>query len=137
MTEIKTDGTTFDDAMADLAVATLVVVSRLNNLYSSVHPAIVWNESASVKEAMRISAVIKTVIDNLNTEVGLTDDVLDNEINRLDNLYSSVHPAIVWNESASVKEARRISSEVEFIKNKIIDVKKLIHEIDAYYGETE
>ena len=87
MTEIKikTTETSFDvdDAMTDLAVATLVVVSRLNNLYSS------------------------------------------------------VHPAIVWNESASVKEARRISSEVEFIKNKIIDVKKLIHEIDAYYDETE
>ena len=83
--EIKTDGTTFDvdDAMTDLAVTILVVVSRLDNLYASVHPAIVWNENNAV-------------------------------------------------------EARRISSEVEFIKNKLIGVKKLIHEIDAYYdAETE
>ena len=58
-------------------------------------------------------------------------------VGRLDNLYASVHPAIVWNTNASVKEAMRISSEIEFIKNKLIKIKTLIHEIDAYYDETE
>ena len=134
--EIKTTGTIFDidDAMTDLAVSALVVRTRLNNLYSSVNPTIVWNENDTVREARRISAEVKTVIDNLqnNTEVGLTDDLLDREIDRLNNLYSSVNPTIVWNENDTVREARRISAEVEFIKNKLIHIKTLIHEIDAY-----
>ena len=144
MTEIKikttdetsNDVSSVDDAMAELAVTILVVVSRLNTLYESIHPAIVWNESASVKEAMRISAAIKTVIDNLNTE-GLSDDILDREINRLDNLYNSVRPAIVWHENNATREARRTSEEIKFIKNKLIDVKKLIREIDECYDENE
>ena len=56
---------------------------------------------------------------------------------RLNNLYASVHPAIVWRETDSVREARRISAEVEFIKNKLIKIKELIHKIDEYYAETE
>ena len=138
--EIKTTGTTFDvdDAIAELAISTLAVFGRLDNLYSSVHPAIVWNENADVTEARRISAEVKTVIDNLqNMEGELTYDLLDREIDRLDNLYSSVHPAIVWNENADVTEALRISSEIEFIKNKLIDIKALGHKIDAYYDENE
>ena len=83
--EIKTTGTTFDvdDAIAELAISTLAVFGRL------------------------------------------------------DNLYSSVHPAIVWNETDAVREARRISSEVEYIKNKLIEIKALGHKIDVYYAEAE
>ena len=37
----------------------------------------------------------------------------------------------------AVREARRISSEVEYIKNKLIDIKALGHKIDVYYAEAE
>ena len=135
--EIETTGTAFDvdTSMAELAASVFAVTGRLNNLYASVHPAIVWRETDSVREARRISGEIKSAIDNL--KVGLTDDVLDREIVRLNNLYASVHPAIVWRETDSVREARRISAEVEFIKNKLIKIKELIHKIDEYYAETE
>ena len=138
--EIKTAETTFDieNAMTVLRLSIISAHGRLNDLYASVNPKIVWYENASVKEARRISAAIKTVIDNLQNTEGLADDVLDREINHLNDLYASVNPKIVWHENASVKEARRISSEVEVIKNKLIYIKALIHEIDAYYdAETE
>ena len=73
--EIKKAETTFDidDAMVEIAASVYVTLSRLSNLYASVHPAIVWNENDAVREARRISAEVKTVIDNLqNTEGGLT-----------------------------------------------------------------
>lgn len=138
--EIKTTGTAFDvdDAVIALAASVYVTRSHLDDLYASVHPAIVWCENASVREARRISSELKRVIDNLqNMEVGLTYDLLDREIDRLSNLYASVHPAIVWNETDAVREALRISSEIEFIKNKLIDIKALGHKIDAYYDENE
>ena len=138
--EIKKAETTFDidDAMVEIAASVYVTLSRLSNLYASVHPAIVWNENAGVREARRISSEVKTVIDNLqNTEGGLTYETIDREIDRLSRLYASVHPAIVWNETDAVREARRISSEVEYIKNKLIDIKALGHKIDVYYAEAE
>lgn len=58
-------------------------------------------------------------------------------ISHLNDLYASVHPAIVWNENDAVREALRISSEIEFIKNKLIDIKALGHKIDEYYAENE
>ena len=58
-------------------------------------------------------------------------------LSRLTNLYASVNPAIVWNETDEVREARRIAGEVKFIVNKIIYVKELGHKIDEYYAETE
>ena len=127
-----------DDAVTGLAASVYATISRLSNLYASVHPAIVWNENDAVREARRISSEVKTVIDNLqNMEGELTYDLLDREIDRLSNLYASVHPAIVWNENDAVREALRISSEIEFIKNKLIDIKELGHKIDEYYAENE
>ena len=58
-------------------------------------------------------------------------------LGHLDNLYSSVNPAIVWNETDEVREARRIAGEVKFIVNKLIYVKELGRKIDEYYAETE
>ena len=125
-----------DDAVIGLAASVYVTISHLNDLYASVHPAIAWNENDAVREARRISSEVKTVIDNLqNMEGELTYDLLDREIDRLSNLYASVHPAIVWNENDAVREALRISSEIEFIKNKLIDIKALGHKIDEYYAE--
>ena len=125
-----------DDAVIGLAASVYVTISHLNDLYASVHPAIVWNENDAVREARRISSEVKTVIDNLQNGE-LTYDLLDREIDRLSNLYASVHPAIVWNENDAVREALRISSEIEFIKNKLIDIKELGHKIDEYYAENE
>ena len=152
--EIETTGTSFDviaaitnDAITNLTfhtLAALATLDRLSNLYSSVHPTNVWNENDDVREARRISSEIKTVIDNLQNTEGLTDELLDREIDRLNSLHSSVHPTNVWNENDDVREARRISSDVEFIKNKLIsevefikneliNIKISIHEINAYY----
>ena len=125
-----------DDAVIGLAASVYVTISHLNDLYASVHPAIVWNENDAVREARRISSEVKTVIDNLQNGE-LTYDLLDREIDRLSNLYASVHPAIVQNENDAVREALRISSEIEFIKNKLIDIKELGHKIDEYYAENE
>ena len=136
----KTAEKTFDidDAMVDIAASIYVALGHLDNLYSSVNPAIVWNETDEVREARRIAGELKIVIDNLqNKEVELTYDMLDVEIARLDNLYSSVNPAIVWNETDEVREARRIAGEVKFIVNKLIYVKELGRKIDEYYAETE
>ena len=138
--ENKTAEKTFDidDAMVDIAASIYVALGHLDNLYSSVNPAIVWNETDEVREARRIAGELKIVIDNLqNTEGGLTYEMIDREIDRLSRLYASVHPAIVWNETDAVREARRISSEVEYIKNKLIDIKALGHKIDVYYAEAE
>ena len=137
--EIKTPETTFDieNAMTVLRLSIISAHGRLNDLYASIHPAIAWHENAYVREARRVSAELKIVIDNLqNTEIGFTDDVLDREIVRLNDLYASIHPAIAWHETSDVKEARRRSKEIEYIKNKLIYIKALIHEIDAYYDET-
>ena len=140
--EIKT-GTEFDAdlAMVDIAGAIYVAVSHLNNLYVSIHPA-VWHENDAA-EAKRISAEVKSIIDNLqNTEERfvlfeeLPYDLLDREIDHLNNLYSSIHPDIVWHENDAA-EARRISSEIEFIKNKLIYIKALGYKLDAYRDENE
>ena len=40
-------------------------------------------------------------------------------LNRLDRLYASVHPAIVLYENDSVREARRISTELKTVFNNI------------------
>ena len=127
-----------DDAVIGLAASVYVTISHLNDLYASVHPAIVWNENDAVREARRISSEVKTVIDNLqNMEGELTYDLLDREIDRLSNLYASVHPAIVWNENDAVREARRISSEVKTVIDNLVDIKALGHKIDEYYAENE
>ena len=122
-----------DDAVIKLAASVYVTLGRLDRLYRSVNPAIVLYENDSVREARRISTELKTVFNNIqNTEGGLTYEMIDREIDRLSRLYASVHPAICWNETDAVREARRISSEVEYIKNKLIDIKALGHKIDVY-----
>ena len=134
----KVEAFDIDDAMTEIAASVYATLSRLSNLYTSVHPAIVWHENDAVREAQRISAEVQTVIDNLqNTEGGLTYEMIDREIDRLSRLYTSVHPAIVWHENDAVREALRISSEIEFIKNKLIYIKELGHKIDEYYAENE
>ena len=144
--EIKTTETEFDVdlAKADLVFTCIQCRSRLNILYTSIHPAIVWHETDAVKEARRISAEMKIVIDNLQNMESLylnferlDYDLLDIEIDRLNNLYTSIHPAIVWHENDVVKEARRISAEVESVRNTLIDIKALGHKIDAYYDKDE
>lgn len=87
-----------------------------------------------------IAAITNDAITNLTFHTLAALATLD----RLSNLYSSVHPTNVWNENDDVREARRISSDVEFIKNKLIsevefikneliNIKISIHEINAYY----
>ena len=140
--EIKTTGTEFDVdlAMVDVAGAIYVAVSHLNNLYVSIHPT-VWHENDAA-QAKRISAEVKSIIDKLqNTEERfvlyeeLPYDLLDREIDHLNNLYVSIHPA-VWHENDAV-EAIRISEEIKFIKNKLIYIKALGYKLDAYRDENE
>lgn len=123
--EIKTDGTS-----VDLMFSALAELKQLHSMFDTVslYPETTeWFENDVVRKVSRIS--ISAAVEKANC--------ISEKINAaIDKLQTA--SVLNENEEDSVREAlMHISAEVECIKNQLINKQTMIHEIDAYYDETE